>query len=251
MFAPRQRVGGSNLSKRQCQSAHSAHPNRGTLNSNAFWVDRVESYGRLTARREMQTRSGYESIGKSKMPIRFFIFCCVLVAAPLSHTHAWALEAVLPGAAELAALDQKRAMIAAETARLSAEKTDHEPDRSNDALMAQLRAIDALYVQHKVRLQERQHLEVEKQEIDREIETLDKFEPDEPKPYSFLLLDGLKDQLSVEQQREKALTADSKNAEKLLAAAHRALDQSQAEQPPDQRRRRRQPRRTIWDPWPA
>ena len=54
----------------------------------------------------------------------------------------------------------------------------------------------------------------------------------EPKPYSFLLWDGLKDELAIEQQREKGLAADSKSAEKSLATAHHALDQANTKRRP-------------------
>jgi potassium-dependent mechanosensitive channel len=131
-----------------------------------------------------------------------------------------------------AGLEQKRAAISAEIARESNADAAGEPghaDAPDEDRLTQLRAIDALYAQSKVRLQERQQLEAEKKEVDRAIESLDKFEPDEPKPYSFLLWDGLKDALATEQQRDKALAADSKTAEKSLAAAHSSLNQAESE----------------------
>jgi small-conductance mechanosensitive channel len=131
------------------------------------------------------------------------------------------------------ALEQKRATVAAEISKLDEAKTKGSGNAgqsdASDERLNQLRAIDALYAQHKVRLQEKEQLETEKKGIDHEIESLDKFEPDEPKPYSFLLWDGLKDQLAVEQEREKGFTADGKSAKKQLATAHQALDQAEAE----------------------
>ncbi|HEY4308104.1 MAG TPA: mechanosensitive ion channel domain-containing protein [Pirellulales bacterium] len=131
------------------------------------------------------------------------------------------------------ALEQQRAAVATEISKLDGNQSgsggNAETSGASDERLNQLRAIDALYAQHKVRLQEKEQLETEKKRIDHEIDSLDKFEPDEPKPYSFLLWDGLKDQLAVEQEREKGLTADGKTAKKQLASAHQALDQAKAE----------------------
>ena len=75
-------------------------------------------------------------------------------------------------AKDVVGLDQKRAAIAVETARVADPKAPTERDEattaeSRDEHLAQLRTIDALYAQHQVRLQERQQLEKEKQEANR------------------------------------------------------------------------------------
>ena len=121
-------------------------------------------------------------------------------------------------------IDEKRRAIAAEIHEVSdaAEKGDQKGEA--DDRLTQLRALDVLYVQIQARREERQHLEEQKKALDRAVESLEKFELDEPKPYSFLLYDSLQDQLEVEKQRGKALEAESKSIAKMLAAAHEALD---------------------------
>jgi potassium efflux system protein len=126
-------------------------------------------------------------------------------------------------------IDEKRRALAAEihalTDAATKEDSNNEKGKAHDRL-TELRALDVLYVQIQARRDDRQHLEEQKKALDRESESLEKFGLDEPKPYSFLLYDTLQDQLEVEKQRAKALKADGKSVEKLLAAAHEALDQA-------------------------
>lgn len=88
-----------------------------------------------------------------------------------------------------------------------------------------MQSLDALYVQIQTRRAERQRLEDQQKALERAAESHEKPQLDEPKPYSFLLYDSLQDQLAIEKDRAKALTAESKSIAKLLAAAHEALDQ--------------------------
>ncbi len=134
------------------------------------------------------------------------------------------------------ALVEQRAKIAEEIASLDAGSKEADTDEGGATKdqrqdrIAELRALDAIYAQHQVRLQERDQLEEKKKEVERAIDALDKFAPDEPKPYSFLLYDSLKDQLAVEVEKAKTLDADVKSAHKQLAAAHKSLDDSASEQ---------------------
>lgn len=87
-----------------------------------------------------------------------------------------------------------------------------------------LRSLDALLAQHEALLEERRQLEMQLKQTDEARKTLEEFGPDEPKPYSFLLLDNLQDDVAVEKDREAAIKADVKSAERLLRAAHEELN---------------------------
>lgn len=90
--------------------------------------------------------------------------------------------------------------------------------------LASLRALDGLLLQHEALLDQRRQLETELKQAEHATKALDDFGPDEPKPYSFLLLDDLEDRLSVEKDREDALKSDVKLAERLLTSAHEELN---------------------------
>ena len=109
--------------------------------------------------------------------------------------------------------------------------TDETQKPVRDQRLAQLQGVDAVLAQIQARREERQHLEQQKTELDQSLQSLEKFKLDEPKPYSFLLRDSLRDQLEIEKDRGKALAADGKAASKLLAAAHQELDQSKQAEP--------------------
>ena len=104
------------------------------------------------------------------------------------------------------------------------DRRDDTQAAGDSESLALLRSIDSVYVQHQSRLGQRQQLEVQTKEAEKQLQSLDKFDPDEPKPYSFLFLEGLKDQLAVEDDRQQALASDVKSAKQLLQAAHDKLD---------------------------
>ncbi len=93
-----------------------------------------------------------------------------------------------------------------------------------------LEALDAVYAQHQIQIEQRAELESEVTAADQELASLDKFDLDEPKPYSFLLLERLNDQLAAEKDRQSAIKADTKSAKQLLQAAHEDLDASMRDQ---------------------
>ena len=85
----------------------------------------------------------------------------------------------------------------------------------------------------RVRLQERQQLEKEKQEADL-AQALDKFEMNEPKPYSFLLWDGLRGSNLPSSNNGKRGLLPTANGRKIAGAAHHAFDQAKTKQRPQQ-----------------
>jgi potassium-dependent mechanosensitive channel len=126
-------------------------------------------------------------------------------------------------------LRKKREAVTDQIAKLSVpQKENEKPDGAREAdqqnTLTLLRSLDGLYAQHQTLLERRQQLEAQLKEAERELKSLDTFEPDEPKPYSFLLLESLKDQLDMEEDREAAIKADVKSAKSLLQTAHDDLD---------------------------
>ena len=128
-------------------------------------------------------------------------------------------------------LHKKRQVLNVQVSRLSADSPAEEADQSNPAreTLGLLRSLDALYSQHQTRLAQKQELEIQAKEAEKKLESQDKFEPDEPKPYSFLLLENLKDQLALEEDREDPIAADLKSAKQLLQAAHKELDERESD----------------------
>lgn len=125
-------------------------------------------------------------------------------------------------------LRKQRASLAQQIERLSASAKDKVGDAAAEEQLTLARALDALYAQHLGRLEQRRQLEAQVADAERTLKQLDKFEPDEPKPYSFLLLENLRDQLAAEEDREEAIDADTKSAKQQLSTSHKALDEQAA-----------------------
>ena len=107
------------------------------------------------------------------------------------------------------ALHKKRQVLNDQFSRLSVDHPAEEADKSNEDkdTIGLIRLLDALYAQHETRLAQRQELEAQAKEAEKKLESLDKFEPDEPKPYSLLLLESLRDELAVEEDGEDPIAA--------------------------------------------
>src|SRR4051812_38784881 len=142
----------------------------------------------------------------------------------LSSTSLLAQQASAPAPDSKAAeVLNKREVVAARIAQLTAEQekkkaedksgdaTKSEADAADEALNL-LRSLDGIYTQQLSVLAQRRLLTDQIKQSENELEALDKFSLDEPKPYSFLLLDNLKDQLALEAERQDAAQADLKSA---------------------------------------
>src|SRR5262249_42761465 len=68
-------------------------------------------------------------------------------------------------------------------------------------------------------IEQLQELTAEKATAAEALESLHKFGPSEPKPYSFLLLEDLRDQLAAEEDHGQALAAELNPAAQMLEAA--------------------------------
>ena len=126
----------------------------------------------------------------------------------------------------------KRKTLAAEIAALNKQgggSTDADPadvSATEDELEF-LETVDGVYAQQQARLEQRQELQAAKKKADEGLESLHKFGPTEAKPYSFLLLESLRDELAAEVDHEEAFIADLKAAEQLLDTAHNHSDQTE------------------------
>lgn len=128
--------------------------------------------------------------------------------------------------AKLDVLAAQRSKVASEMDRLKKSVSDAPKDQTEtiEKTIATLRGLDSLYAQTEVWTKEIHRLEAEVASEKRNLEALDDFIPDEPKPYSLLLVDQLKDQLLNEEERERALKAKAESAEQILKAARQNLD---------------------------
>ncbi|HEY2216842.1 MAG TPA: hypothetical protein VGH21_05060, partial [Solirubrobacteraceae bacterium] len=118
------------------------------------------------------------------------------------------------------AFAEKRAHIAERIAKLSPADDADSAKISADAAdeLDLLRSLDMVYLQRQAAASERAEVEQARKRLQDESDSLHNFGPAEAKPYSFLLLEDLRDQLSGEQQRTNALAADLAAAQQLLGS---------------------------------
>lgn len=88
-----------------------------------------------------------------------------------------------------------------------------------------LRSLDSILAQHQTLLQQRAELEGEKKRAQEALDHVRNFGLDEPKPYSFLLLEDIRDQVEAETAREKATQNDRRAAEGLLEQTRDDFDE--------------------------
>jgi potassium efflux system protein len=119
--------------------------------------------------------------------------------------------------------------IAALTPKQDANSTDADPTDVSTAEdeLEFLETLDGIYAQQQARLEQRLELQADKKKADESLQALRKFGPTEAKPYSFLLLESLRDALAAEEDREEACAADLKAAEQLLETAHDNFDEAE------------------------
>jgi potassium-dependent mechanosensitive channel len=123
------------------------------------------------------------------------------------------------------ALHKTRQDVAARIEELSnRDQEDSKTKKADEEIVASLRSLDTLYAQREAWIENKQKLEAQLAADNKALDNLDKFTPDEPKPYSFLLLERLKDEQETEKERERALKSNVNAAEQLLKAAHDELN---------------------------
>ncbi len=79
-------------------------------------------------------------------------------------------------------------------------------------------------MQHETLLEEEARLSALTRQEQKELARLTEFGPAEPKPYSFLLLEKLCNELADEEERQSAIKTETKAARQLLASKHEELD---------------------------
>ena len=92
-----------------------------------------------------------------------------------------------------------------------------------------LRQLDALYAQLKSAQSARDELAGAKAQYRRQLSQLQQHGVDQPRPYSFLLLDGYQDSIATETSRVEAIRAMISGAQSELERAKTADDEQQAE----------------------
>lgn len=152
----------------------------------------------------------------------FCLFTALLPAAPPQTRQQWREH-----------LKQERASVAAKMAILQAstEAADKTPEDASEAAaqLQTLLALDAAFAQHQTRLSQIDFLQKELEEANQTLEQLEDYEPDESKPYSFLTLENLRDELEQQVQRSEASATESKSAEQLVAASRTVLKERENE----------------------
>ncbi|HEY2838902.1 MAG TPA: hypothetical protein VGJ26_07125, partial [Pirellulales bacterium] len=127
----------------------------------------------------------------------------------------------------------KRKELAAQLETLNKKNNDQASgDEATNVSAAEdeiefLETLDGVYAQQQVRLEERQELQAEVAQAAADLESFRKFGPNEAKPYSFLLLEDLRDELTSEEDRSEALAADLKPAKLMLEAAQAHFAQAE------------------------
>ena len=161
---------------------------------------------------------------------------CASLFIAVSGVPVLAADASKAGESVASAIDElaaKRKDLAAQVDTLTkqakaagGDSTTPDVSASEDELEF-LDSLDAIYAQQQARLEQRQELEAEKKQADDELASFRKTGPTEAKPYSFLLLENLRDELAAEEDREAASKADLKAAGQQLEAAKTHFDQAE------------------------
>ena len=179
----------------------------------------------------------YLAATASRRALYWLIFVGSLAGAPAHWVAAQELSAPSPPATktELEQVLARRTKLAEEMAALRAQ-TEAESSEADatDVSAAEdelefLEALDGVLGQQQARWEQRQELLAEKKQADAELDTLRKFGPTEPKPYSFLLLENLRDELAAEEEQEESLATDLNAAEQLAETAQENLDDAESE----------------------
>jgi potassium-dependent mechanosensitive channel len=122
----------------------------------------------------------------------------------------------------------KRKDVATQIDALGKQSADADGDVSAaDDEREFLETLDGVYGEQQVRLEQRQELASEQAKAVQALDSFRKFGPTEPKPYSFLLLEDLRDELAAEEDHDDALAADLKPATQMLEAAQSHFAQAE------------------------
>jgi len=154
------------------------------------------------------------------------------------------------GASPKESLTEQRQAVARQRQQLQARIKTMDPRSPGDKLVESLawqlemyKYLELLYAQHEGAIHRRDELQAEKEQLQADLDLLRSAGPSESKPYSFLLVDELQDQLAAEQGREEAIREEIKVAQALLESVQGKHDDSEA-----QRRRAQESYEAADDP---
>lgn len=145
-----------------------------------------------------------------------------------SGSSAAASSSSAPAADELAA---KRTTLADRISKLKPAAAAPAKDAASTAAedvqneLDLLESLDLAYIQQQAALDQRSDLADEKKRIVEEAQSLHNLGPAEPKPYAFLLLDDVRDQLGAEEGRTESTSADLTAAQNMLQVARQAFEE--------------------------
>lgn len=130
--------------------------------------------------------------------------------------------------AQLDSIKKQRVHLAAELREASTKDGIESSDeaKANQGLVG-LGALDSLLAQHEAKLNELLTLTQKRQEAKLLVERVEQFKPDEKKPYSFLIVESLKDEQEREELSEQSISLDLKSAKQRLDSARIALEDKQ------------------------
>lgn len=89
--------------------------------------------------------------------------------------------------------------------------------------------LELLYAQHELAVQRHEELQQENDRLQGELDLFRSAGPAETKPYSFLLVDDLRDQWAMEQSREETVRDEIEAAQALLASVQEKHEDSETQ----------------------
>ena len=141
-----------------------------------------------------------------------------------------------PNVGEALSLEDRRAAVAKQRqalqSRIDAASSDATPNGMHESMQWQLEALkylELLYAQHEGVEQRKSELRDEKKALTAELDLLRSAGPPESKPYSFLLVDELQDELSVEAGRVETVREEIAAAQRLLATVQEKYDDAESQ----------------------
>ena len=169
---------------------------------------------------------------------RILLFLSAWAAlSALAETNHAAADPATPSASAPDDLAAKRTKVADEIAQLTKAKlaavAGGEAAGSVDPVDEQidlLEALDLVYVQLQSAAEHRDELGHVHDRLQSQLDNLHKFGPTEAKPYSFLLLEEIRDSLTTQQERETAFEADLATAQQLLEQARVNLERCESDE---------------------
>jgi small-conductance mechanosensitive channel len=154
-----------------------------------------------------------------------------------THQPASRADSPPPAAAAAPASDElaiKRTKIAEQIAKLTAQRAAAAGKQPSAVVdpgapdeLDLLESLDLVYIQQQAIRDERAALAAEAKKLALEAESLRSLGPAEPKPYSFMLLEDIRDQLGVELDRSESIRTNLVSAQDMLQTARESFEEAE------------------------